>query len=201
MHQSKGHLQVSKYMEMCVRSSQTLQTLGSEMLVRWQSLFYCSKGQNRKHHSVFGLSAGDPHTQRVGSEKQRIMESIEQALLLQPPRRSALNHRKRRPPLSPSWAHSPCWAQTGVSRIFFLQQRKQFVKHYLVDTPMTSIHMSQCNRQDSAGKGSWGGGCLEIGMAQNSNAECYPIFKLTISKSFQLTLALRVLTRKIAKMG
>lgn len=64
---------------------------------------------------------------------------------------------------------------------------------------MTSIHMSQCNSQGSARKGGWGG--LEIGMAQNSNAECYPIFKLTISKSFQLTLALRVLTRKIAKMG
>lgn len=65
---------------------------------------------------------------------------------------------------------------------------------------MTSIHMSQCKSQGSARKGVGVGG-REIRVAQNSNAECYPIFKLTISTSFQLTLALRVLTRKIAKMG
>lgn len=36
-------------------------------------------------------------------------------------------------------------------------------------------------------------------MAQNSTAECYQIFKLIISKSFQLTLAFRVLTKKSLK--
>lgn len=40
------------------------------MLIRWRHLFFCSKGWTRKHHSVFGLSAGYSQTQRMGSERQ-----------------------------------------------------------------------------------------------------------------------------------
>lgn len=126
------------------------------MLISWKYLLYGAKGQNKKHHSVLGRTAGYPPTQRMGPEKQMSRESIKEAFLLWPRWGAALNHEKREKPLCLTPGPPACAGPRHVSADYILCVRGSDVKHDFVNPPLKDIHVSQQTQPSSAPRGDSG---------------------------------------------